>query len=228
MTDYTGLRYTPIYDGEWEDTKAYDNLSIVVSENQMYMSKQPVPAGTVLTNQTYWANVPLTLPPGPQGPMGPQGEAGTGVNWVCKGTKGTDNKPAYNALNGINLRGIMYSDAPTQTYNLNFIGLYTYLLHVWEEMKALLQVNPTNQWEEVSLSIRLFLVWSSGENYAYTGTFQINDITDDYNSLLQFTFPISGPGTGYIIGDAHIQLEYHIPSTGTVQKFKIPVPLVFT
>lgn len=54
---YVGERYIPIYDGYWSNTKDYEALTIVTqpSSNSSYISRRPVPAGTPLTNNTYWA-----------------------------------------------------------------------------------------------------------------------------------------------------------------------------
>lgn len=52
---YIGARYVPLPDGEWDATKAYEALTIVLYENNGYTSKKPVPAGIVPTNTEYWA-----------------------------------------------------------------------------------------------------------------------------------------------------------------------------
>ena len=43
-------------DGDWDNTKDYDKLTIVLDRNvyKTYISRRPVPAGTVLTNIRYW------------------------------------------------------------------------------------------------------------------------------------------------------------------------------
>ena len=52
---YIGSRYVPIFDGEWSSTKNYEGLTIVTYNGSSYTSKGPVPAGTLPTNNTYWA-----------------------------------------------------------------------------------------------------------------------------------------------------------------------------
>ena len=53
---YTGMRYIPKFDGEWSSSKDYEPLVIVTDRFQTsYTSKRPVPAGTPLTDITYWA-----------------------------------------------------------------------------------------------------------------------------------------------------------------------------
>lgn len=52
---YIGMRYVPIFDGTWDNTKTYEALTIVEYGNNTYTSKKPVPAGTLPTNTTYWA-----------------------------------------------------------------------------------------------------------------------------------------------------------------------------
>lgn len=51
---YVGNRYTPIIDGEHNNTKAYDSLVIVTYQGNSYTSKKKVPIGVDITNKTYW------------------------------------------------------------------------------------------------------------------------------------------------------------------------------
>lgn len=52
---YVGNRYTPLFCGPWDDENAYESLSAVTyTDGNAYVSKKPVPAGTVPTNQDYW------------------------------------------------------------------------------------------------------------------------------------------------------------------------------
>ena len=56
MRQYVGARYMPKFMDEYDNTQAYDALCVV--DNGMgtsYVSKIPTPAGTPLTNTTYWA-----------------------------------------------------------------------------------------------------------------------------------------------------------------------------
>ena len=56
MRQYIGARYVPKFMGTYDATQAYEALSVV--DNGMgtdYISKIPTPAGTPLTNTTYWA-----------------------------------------------------------------------------------------------------------------------------------------------------------------------------
>ena len=54
--DNTAQIFTPTFTGQWED-KEYEPLSIVVSSGNTYVSKQNVPLGTVLTDETYWLDL---------------------------------------------------------------------------------------------------------------------------------------------------------------------------
>lgn len=51
---YIGMRYVPIIDGDWSQSKAYEPLVVVVYNGNSYISKTYVPAGTLPTNETYW------------------------------------------------------------------------------------------------------------------------------------------------------------------------------
>lgn len=52
---YIGARYVPIIDGEWDITKEYDPLVVVMYQGNSYTSRTFVPANTPITNTTYWA-----------------------------------------------------------------------------------------------------------------------------------------------------------------------------
>ena len=51
---YIGARYVPIFDGEWDNTKQYEPLTIVQYKGDTYTSKTYVPVGIDITNTTYW------------------------------------------------------------------------------------------------------------------------------------------------------------------------------
>lgn len=52
---YIGARYVPIFDGQWDNTKAYEPLVIVEYQGNSYTSKTYVPIGTDINNDLYWA-----------------------------------------------------------------------------------------------------------------------------------------------------------------------------
>lgn len=52
---YVGARYIPRIMGEYNNETAYEALDIVTTGGVGYISRQPVPAGTAVTNKTYWA-----------------------------------------------------------------------------------------------------------------------------------------------------------------------------
>lgn len=52
---YVGARYIPRIMGEYNNETAYEALDVVTSGGVGYISRQPVPAGTAVTNKTYWA-----------------------------------------------------------------------------------------------------------------------------------------------------------------------------
>ena len=59
---YIGSRYVPIFGRkgedsiEWDDTKPYEPLTIVLNQGNSYTSRQYVPAGIEITNEDFWAN----------------------------------------------------------------------------------------------------------------------------------------------------------------------------
>lgn len=52
---YIGARYVPLILGTWSETVAYEPLSIVTYQGNSYTSKTFVPAGTPVSNETYWS-----------------------------------------------------------------------------------------------------------------------------------------------------------------------------
>ena len=57
VTQYVGARYVPLFANpiDWDITKAYEPLTIVYYQGNSYTSKQSVPTGTDINNETYWA-----------------------------------------------------------------------------------------------------------------------------------------------------------------------------
>ena len=56
MSQYIGRRIVPVHGGVWDRTKSYEELTIVLHEasGDSYISRRPVPAGTVIGDQNYW------------------------------------------------------------------------------------------------------------------------------------------------------------------------------
>ena len=56
MYKYVGGRYMPKFTGLWNNTTAYEALTVVDNgEGTSYVSNKPVPAGTPLSNTEYWS-----------------------------------------------------------------------------------------------------------------------------------------------------------------------------
>ena len=57
VTQYVGARYVPLFAEplEWDKTKAYEPLTIVLYKGNSYTSRQYVPVGVELTNESFWA-----------------------------------------------------------------------------------------------------------------------------------------------------------------------------
>lgn len=51
---YIGNRYVPKLEGEWNQLKEYEGLSIVTLNGNSYTSKKMVPQGVAITNEEYW------------------------------------------------------------------------------------------------------------------------------------------------------------------------------
>ena len=56
VREYIGARYVPKFMGAYDPTQIYEALCVVDNgSDTSYISKVPTPAGTPLTNRTYWA-----------------------------------------------------------------------------------------------------------------------------------------------------------------------------
>ena len=51
---YVGHRYVPKIDGEWDKSKSYESLTIVLYQGASYTSRQNVPVGVEITNEEFW------------------------------------------------------------------------------------------------------------------------------------------------------------------------------
>lgn len=51
---FIGVRYTPIFTGEWNKEKTYERLMFVTHERNVYISLTDVPSGVDITNEQYW------------------------------------------------------------------------------------------------------------------------------------------------------------------------------
>ena len=56
MAEYIGRRIVPTHGGVWNETKEYEELTIVLDEESgdSYISRIPVPSGTALDDEKYW------------------------------------------------------------------------------------------------------------------------------------------------------------------------------
>lgn len=55
VRQYIGARYVPLVDGEWDNTKSYEPLTVVYYNGNSYTSRQYVPTGIDISNTDYWA-----------------------------------------------------------------------------------------------------------------------------------------------------------------------------
>lgn len=57
VREYIGARYVPLFADpiEWDNTQTYEPLTIVYYQGNSYTSRQAVPTGIAITNETYWA-----------------------------------------------------------------------------------------------------------------------------------------------------------------------------
>ena len=57
VTQYVGARYVPLFADpiEWDSTRAYEPLTIVLHQGNSYTTRQYTPAGIEITNEAFWA-----------------------------------------------------------------------------------------------------------------------------------------------------------------------------
>lgn len=57
VTQYVGARYVPVFADplEWSNTRGYEPLTIVLHNSNSYTSRQAVPVGIDISNESYWA-----------------------------------------------------------------------------------------------------------------------------------------------------------------------------
>lgn len=57
VTQYVGARYVPLFANpiEWDSAHAYEPLTIVLHQGNSYTSRQSVPTGIDISNETFWA-----------------------------------------------------------------------------------------------------------------------------------------------------------------------------
>lgn len=83
----------PLYKGAWSSGAAYDFLDMVIKDGSSYLciAEDGAPAGTAVTNTTYWGQVAQkgdTGATGATGPQGPKGDTGATGPQGPKGDKG--------------------------------------------------------------------------------------------------------------------------------------------
>ena len=68
----------PLRKGEWSETADYDFLDMVMHDGSSYVciAEDGAPAGTAVTNTTYWALIAQKGATGATGPQGPKGDTG--------------------------------------------------------------------------------------------------------------------------------------------------------
>ena len=80
----------PLYKGEWSEAEAYDFLDMVIKDGSSYLciAEDGAPAGTAVTNTTYWALIAQKGDTGATGPQGPKGDTGATGPQGPKGATG--------------------------------------------------------------------------------------------------------------------------------------------
>ena len=80
----------PLRKGEWSGTEAYDFLDMVMHDGSSYVciAEDGAPAGTAVTNTTYWALIAQKGDTGATGAQGPKGDKGDKGDTGAQGPQG--------------------------------------------------------------------------------------------------------------------------------------------
>lgn len=107
----------PLYKGAWSSGAAYDFLDMVIKDGSSYLciAEDGAPAGTAVTNTTYWGQVAQkgdTGATGATGPQGPKGDTGATGPQGPKGDKGATGATGPQGPSGVYTGPLK----PTTTY----------------------------------------------------------------------------------------------------------------
>ena len=80
----------PLYKGAWSEAEAYDFLDMVIKDGSSYLciAEDGAPAGTAVTNTTYWALIAQKGDTGATGAQGPKGDKGDKGDTGATGPQG--------------------------------------------------------------------------------------------------------------------------------------------
>ena len=92
----------PLRKGEWSETADYDFLDMVMHDGSSYVciAEDGAPAGTAVTNTTYWALIAQKGATGATGPQGPKGDTGATGPQGPKGDNGATGPPGQPGPSG--------------------------------------------------------------------------------------------------------------------------------
>ena len=115
----------PLYKGAWSSGAAYDFLDMVTKDGSSYLciAEDGAPAGTAVTNATYWALIAqkgATGATGATGPQGPKGDTGATGPQGPQGPKGATGATGPQGPSGVYTGPLK----PTAAYWITLRPLY--------------------------------------------------------------------------------------------------------
>lgn len=118
----------PLYKGEWSEAEAYDFLDMVIKDGSSYLciAEDGAPAGTAVTNTTYWALIAQkgdTGATGATGPQGPKGDTGATGPQGPQGPKGATGATGPQGPSGVYTGPLK----PTTNYWITLRSVYDML-----------------------------------------------------------------------------------------------------
>lgn len=114
----------PLHKGAWSEAEAYDFLDMVIKDGSSYLciAEDGAPAGTAVTNTTYWAAIALRGEQGPKGDTGPQGPKGDTGPQGPKGATGVTGPQGPQGPSGVYTGPLKPTSAYWRTADISSSG----------------------------------------------------------------------------------------------------------
>ena len=115
----------PLYKGAWSEAEAYDFLDMVTKDGSSYLciAEDGAPAGTAVTNTTYWALIAQKGDTGATGATGPQGPKGDTGATGPQGPRGATGPQGPQGPSGVYTGPLK----PTTSYWCNAVKVNPYI-----------------------------------------------------------------------------------------------------
>lgn len=122
----------PLYKGAWSEAEAYDFQDMVIKDGSSYLciAEDGAPAGTAVTNTTYWGQVAQKGDTGAQGPKGDKGDKGDTGATGPQGPKGATGATGPQGPSGVYTGPLKPTNSYWRSADTSLAGGGTYHLSV--------------------------------------------------------------------------------------------------